>query len=86
MMPRAMLAAWILGPKCRASVEEVYYFFMNRIPAQKQSHIVARFDRDRQSCGENEAPGGAGSTSIQTYTGRAIFQGIIFQHKFLNRV
>ena len=58
MTPRAMLAAWILGPKCRASAEErVYYFFRNRIPAQKQSHSVAHFDRDRQSCGEDEAPG-----------------------------
>ena len=27
-----------------------------------------------------------GGTSILTYTGRAVFQGIIFQHKFLNRV
>ena len=30
-------------------------------------------------------PGGGG-TSTYTYTGRAVFQGIIFQHKFLNRV
>ena len=63
----------------------VYYFsFMNRIPAQKQSHTIARFDRDRQSC-RRRSPG-KGGTSIQTYTGRAVFQGIIFQHKFLNRV
>ena len=55
---------------------------MNRIPAQKQSHTVARFDCDWQSCGEDEAPGWPGSTSIQTYMGCAIFQGIIFQHKF----
>ena len=58
---------------------------MNRIPAQKQSHTVARFDDDRQSCREDKAPG-VGGTSIQTYTGCAVFQGIIFQHKFLNRV
>ena len=31
-------------------------------------------------------PRGGGGTSIWTYTGRAVFQGIIFQHKFLNRV
>ena len=29
-------------------------------------------------------PGG-GDTSIQTFTGRAVFQGIIFQHKKLIR-
>ena len=52
---------------------------MNRIPAKKQSHDVARFDHDRQSCREDEA-------SCIPYTGRAVFQGFIFQHKFLNRV
>ena len=77
MTLRAMLAAWILRPKCRASAEEsVLFLLMNRIPAQKQSHTVARFDRDQQSCREDEARGGG--TSIQTYTGCAVFQGIIF--------
>ena len=46
----------------------VYYFFMNRIPAQKQSHTVARFDRDRQSCGEDEAPGGGGGGGERFHT------------------
>ena len=30
--------------------------------------------------------GGGGDFHIILYTGRAVFQGIIFQHKFLNRV
>ena len=45
----------------------MYYFFMNRIPEQKQSHTVARFDRDRQSCGEDEAPGGGGGRGALPY-------------------
>ena len=38
----------------------MYYFsFKNRIPAQKRSHTIARFDRDWQSCREDEARAGA---------------------------
>ena len=76
MTLRAMLAAWILRPKCRASAEEsVLFLLMNRIPAQKQSHTVARFDCDQQSCREDEARGGHFHTNLY---GMCRFSGYYF--------
>ena len=41
-----------------------YFSFMNRIPAQKQSHTIAHFDRDWQSCLEDKAGGGHFHTNL----------------------
>ena len=85
MTLRAMLAAWILRPKCRALRRRVYYFsFMNRIQARKQSHAVARFDRDQQSCREDE-DGGGGALPYKPIRDVPFFRVSVFQHKFITR-